>query len=138
MGPYSSRDKSITISHDLQEKDKESDSQELPLSSLQDLYWPSWFHKLTYVYDTCQNKIFYMCMCVCIYVCICMYMCVCMCMCMCIYIYMYICMCVCIYIYIYIYICIYVSVCICMYIHIPILHLCILRYNFLLVSILKM
>ena len=40
MGPYSSGDKSIKISYDFQEKDKELDSQELPLSPLPDLYWP--------------------------------------------------------------------------------------------------
>ena len=50
MGPYSSRDKSIKISYDIQEEDKELDSKELPLSSLQDLYWPSWFHKLTFTF----------------------------------------------------------------------------------------
>ena len=50
MGPYSSRDKSIKISHDFQEKHKELDSQELPLSSLQDLHWPSWFHRLTFTF----------------------------------------------------------------------------------------
>ena len=38
MGPYSSGDKSIKISYDFQEKDKEFDSKELPLSLLQDLY----------------------------------------------------------------------------------------------------
>ena len=26
------------------------DSKELPLSPLQDLYWPSWFHKLTFTF----------------------------------------------------------------------------------------
>ena len=39
MGPYSSGDKSIKISYDIQEEDKELDeldSKELPLSSLQD------------------------------------------------------------------------------------------------------
>ena len=40
MGPYSSGDKSIKISDDFQEKDKELDSQELHLSPLPDLYWP--------------------------------------------------------------------------------------------------
>ena len=38
MGPYSSGDKSFKISLDFQEKDKELDSQELPLSVLQDLF----------------------------------------------------------------------------------------------------
>ena len=38
MGPYSSGDKSIKISYDIQEEDKELDSKELPLSSLQDLF----------------------------------------------------------------------------------------------------
>ena len=46
MRLYSSGDKSIKISYDFQEKYKELDSQELPLSPLQDPYWPSWFHKL--------------------------------------------------------------------------------------------
>ena len=50
MGPYSSGDKSLKISYDIQEEDKELDSKELPLSSLQDLYWPSWFHKLTFTF----------------------------------------------------------------------------------------
>ena len=60
MGSYSSVDRSIRISHDFQEKDKELGSQELSLSRLQDLYWPRWFHKLTFTslpsptfYDTC-------------------------------------------------------------------------------------
>ena len=35
MEPYSSEDKNIKISYDFQEKDKELDSQELPLSPLQ-------------------------------------------------------------------------------------------------------
>ena len=35
---------------DIQEEDKELDSKELPLSPLQDLYWPSWFHKLTFTF----------------------------------------------------------------------------------------
>ena len=48
MGAYSSGYKSINISLYFQEKDKELDSQELPLSPLQDLYWPSWFHMLTF------------------------------------------------------------------------------------------
>ena len=48
MGPYSSGDKCIKTSSDFQEKDKELDPQELPLSPLQDLYWPSWFHMLTF------------------------------------------------------------------------------------------
>ena len=61
----------MKTSDDFLEKDKELDTQELPLSPLQDLYWPSWFHKLTfaflpsptvcYVYDTCQNRIFFPC-----------------------------------------------------------------------------
>ena len=62
MGPYSSGDKSIKVCY-FQEKDKELDSRELPLSPLQDLFGPSCFHKLTCtffhllnVYDTCQNK----------------------------------------------------------------------------------
>ena len=38
MGPYSSGDKSIKISYDIQEEDKELDSKESPLSPLQDLY----------------------------------------------------------------------------------------------------
>ena len=46
----SSEDKSIKISYDFQEKDKELDSQEFPLSPLQDLYWQSWFHKLTFTF----------------------------------------------------------------------------------------
>ena len=50
MAPYSGGDKSIKISYDFQENYKETDSQELPLSSLQDLYWPSWFHKLTFTF----------------------------------------------------------------------------------------
>ena len=50
MGPYSSGDKSIKISNDIQEVDKELDSKELPLLPLQDLYWPSWFHKLTFTF----------------------------------------------------------------------------------------
>ena len=37
MGPYSSGDKSIKISYDIQEG-KELDSKELPLSPFQDLY----------------------------------------------------------------------------------------------------
>ena len=48
MGPYSSGDKCIKTSSDFQEKDKELVPQELPLSPLQDLYWPSWFHMLTF------------------------------------------------------------------------------------------
>ena len=68
MGPYSSGDKSIKISHDFQEKDKEVNSQELPLLPLQDLYLPSWFHKLTFtfwpshtslLFENCQNRMFY-------------------------------------------------------------------------------
>ena len=50
MGPYSSGDKSAKISYDFQERDKELDSQELLLSPLQDLYCPSWFHKLTFTF----------------------------------------------------------------------------------------
>ena len=50
MGPYSSGDKNIKISYNIQEVDKELDSKELPLSPLQDLYWPSWFHKLTFTF----------------------------------------------------------------------------------------
>ena len=50
MGPYSGEDKSIKISYDFQEKDKELDSQELPVSPLQDLYWQSWFRKLTFTF----------------------------------------------------------------------------------------
>ena len=77
------------------------------------------------------------------------YMCVCVYMCVYIYIYIYI------YVYVYMYVCMYIYmyimyVCICLYIHIPILHFMntmkihkhvwyrYLRYNFLLVSILKM
>ena len=48
MEPYSSGYKTIKISYDFQEKDKELDSKELLLSPLQDLHWPSWFHKLTF------------------------------------------------------------------------------------------
>ena len=50
MRPYSSEDKSIKISYDIQEEDKELYSKELPLSPLQDLYWSSWFHKLTFTF----------------------------------------------------------------------------------------
>ena len=50
MGPYSSGDKSIKISYYFQEKDKEQDSKELPFSPLQDLYWPSRFHELTFTF----------------------------------------------------------------------------------------
>ena len=50
MGPYCSRDKRIKISYDIQEKHKELDPKELPLSPLQDLYWPSSFHKLTFTF----------------------------------------------------------------------------------------
>ena len=50
MGPYFSGDKSIKISYDIQEEDKEFDSKDLPLSPLQDLYWPSWFFKLTFTF----------------------------------------------------------------------------------------
>ena len=38
MGPNSSGDKSIKFPYDFQEKDKELDSLEFPLSPLQDLY----------------------------------------------------------------------------------------------------
>ena len=48
MGPYSSGDKSIKISYDLQEKVKEWHSQQLPLPPLRDIYKPSPFHKLTF------------------------------------------------------------------------------------------
>ena len=69
MGPYSSGDKSIKISYDIEEEDKELDSQELPLSPLQDLFWPSLFHKLTFTFfakshhllnicETCHTKYF--------------------------------------------------------------------------------
>ena len=117
MEPYSIIDKSIKIPHDFQKKDKQLDSQELPLSSLQDLYWPSWFHKLTVlflqspthlllsVYGSSQNRIRYMFMCVC-YVYEYMFVCV--------YVYVYIYKCVCIYIYVHVYVCIYI--------YIPILH----------------
>ena len=50
MEPYFSGYKTIKISYDFQEKDKELDSKELLLSTLQDLYWPSWFHKLTFTF----------------------------------------------------------------------------------------
>ena len=50
MGPYSSGHKSIKIFYDFEEKDKELDSQELLLSPWRDLYWPSWFHKLTFIF----------------------------------------------------------------------------------------
>ena len=50
MGLYSSGDKSIKISYDFPEKDKELDFQELSLSLLQHLYWPSWFRKLTFTF----------------------------------------------------------------------------------------
>ena len=50
MGLYSSGDESIKTSYDFQEEDKELDSQELPLLPLQDLYWPSWFHKSTFTF----------------------------------------------------------------------------------------
>ena len=59
MGLYSKGDKSIKIPCDFQEKDKELDSKELPMSPLQDLYWPSWFQKLTFTFlpslTTCQK-----------------------------------------------------------------------------------
>ena len=50
MGPHSSGDKSIKVSNDIQEKHKELNSKDLPLSPLQDLYWPSWFHKLEFTF----------------------------------------------------------------------------------------
>ena len=50
MGSYSSGDKNIKISYDIQEEDKELDSKGLPLSPMQDLYWPSWFQKLTFTF----------------------------------------------------------------------------------------
>ena len=50
MEPNSNRDKRIKISHDIQEIQKELDSKELPLSPLQDLYWPSWLRKLTFTF----------------------------------------------------------------------------------------
>ena len=50
MGSSSSGDKSIKISYDIQGADKELGSKELPLSPLQDLYRPSWFHKLTFTF----------------------------------------------------------------------------------------
>ena len=50
MGPYSSWDKNIKTCYGFQEKGKELDFQELSLSPLQDLYWPSWFHKLTFTF----------------------------------------------------------------------------------------
>ena len=46
----SSGDKSIQISHYFQLKDKELDSREMPLSPLENLYWPSWFHELTFTF----------------------------------------------------------------------------------------
>ena len=52
MRPYYSGDKSIIISYYFLKKDKELDSQELSLQPLQDLYWPSWFHKLTFTFST--------------------------------------------------------------------------------------
>ena len=39
MGPYSSGDKNIKISYNIQEKHKELDSKGLSLSPMQDLYW---------------------------------------------------------------------------------------------------
>ena len=64
---FSSGDKSIKISYDLLEKDKELGSQQVPLLPLQVLYCPRWFYKLTFtflaksqhllnIYDSCQNK----------------------------------------------------------------------------------
>ena len=50
MGPYSSGDKNIKISYNIQEKHKELDSKRLPLLPMQDLYWPSWFQKLTFTF----------------------------------------------------------------------------------------
>ena len=57
MGPYSSGDKSIKISYDIQEEDKELVSKELPLSPLQDLYLPSWFHfaKSLHLLNVCET-----------------------------------------------------------------------------------
>ena len=52
MRPYYSGDKSIKFSYYFLKKDKELDSQELPLQPLQDLYWPRWFHKLTFTFLT--------------------------------------------------------------------------------------
>ena len=46
----SSGDKSIQISHYFHLKDKELDSREMPLSPLENLYWPSWFHELTFTF----------------------------------------------------------------------------------------
>ena len=64
MGPYSSGDKSIKISYDIQEEDKELHSKELPLSPLQDLYLPSWFdfaksHHLLNVCETYHTEYLY-------------------------------------------------------------------------------
>ena len=116
MGPYSRRGKSIKISHDFQEKDKELDSQELPLSSLQDLYWPSWFYKLTFTFLQVPPPV------KCLWhlpkqnilnVYVCMYICV--------YISVYVCMDVYIYVCIYIYYIMYMYMCVYVPVHIPIL-----------------
>ena len=57
MGLYSSEKVSIVkISHDFQEEDKELNSQELSFPPLLDL---GKSHHLLNVYDTCQNRIFY-------------------------------------------------------------------------------
>ena len=50
MRPNFSGNKTIKISDDIQEINKELDSKELPLSPLQDLYWPSRLHKLTFTF----------------------------------------------------------------------------------------
>ena len=50
MRPNSSGDKTIKISYDIQEIHKELDSKELPLSPLQDLYWPSRLYKLRFTF----------------------------------------------------------------------------------------
>ena len=55
-GTSSSGDKSIRISYDFQKEDKESDSQKLPLLSMQNLYWPSWFHKLRFMCTVTIHK----------------------------------------------------------------------------------
>ena len=55
MVPNSSGDESIKISYDIQEIHKELDSKEFPLLPLQDLYWPSWLHKLTFTFLPSSN-----------------------------------------------------------------------------------
>ena len=55
MGPNSSGDESIKISYDIQEIHKELDSKEFPFLPLQDLYWPSWLHKLTFTFLPSSN-----------------------------------------------------------------------------------